>query len=196
MEHTFFDELFSDNLTIVDLGACKGEFSLAMNEKYVINKAILVEAAHRNFIHLPKQNNFILYNNAISDSNDKNITFYEDINSPYNGSVIFNYFNGEERNVTTITLDKIIKDNNLSHIDLLKIDIEGSEYKVLPSIPDETFNIITQITIEFHDFISTNFHIKTQEIVDKLVLLGYSYITSPTNYMNGSKYYDVLFYKK
>jgi hypothetical protein len=89
-----------------------------------------------------------------------------------------------------------MKENNIDYIDILKIDIEGSEYEILPSISDECYSKIRQITVEFHDFIDTELKIKTEEIINKLELLGFNRISKGIRYMNNSDNYDVLFYKK
>jgi FkbM family methyltransferase len=195
-EHTFFDELFNDEIVVIDLGACKGEFVNELGNFFKIKKAILVEANPTNFKMLHNKENYVLYNKAISNISNQTIDFYEDTNSPYNGSKVFNYFNGVKHQIETISLDDIIKENNITHIDILKIDIEGSEYDIMPKIKDETYSIIKQITIEFHDFIDVELKLKTKNIIDKLELLGFSRISKPITYMNNSENYDVLFYKK
>lgn len=195
-EHTFFDELFNEEIVVIDLGACRGEFIDELNKQYKIKKAILVEANPTNFKNLIKNENYTLYNRLVSDKKNEITKFYEDPKSPYNGSNKFNYFDGIEHNINTITLEEIIEENNLDYIDILKIDIEGSEYDVIPSISEEILSKIKQITIEFHDFIDNNLKEKTQKIIDRLENLGFSRISKPINYMNNSNNYDVLFYKK
>jgi FkbM family methyltransferase len=195
-EHTFLDDLLNDEIVIVDLGACRGEFVNEMNDLFKIKKAILIEANPTNFKLLEKKENYVMYNKAISDKSGDTIEFYEDTNSPYNGSKLFNYFNGVKHQVLTITLEDIIKENKLDYIDILKVDIEGSEYDVMPNISDETYSKIKQITIEFHDFIDVNLKTKTNSIINKLESLGFNRISKPIKYMNDSDNYDVLFYKK
>ena len=48
-------------------------------------------------------------------------------------------------------LHELMKDNNHTYIDILKIDIEGGEYEWLRSEPAETFKRIGQLLIEVHD---------------------------------------------
>jgi len=195
-EHTFFEELLNEEVIIVDLGACMGEFTKEMDKLYKVKKSIMVEANPTNFSMLENKDNYVLYNKVIYSEDDKTIEFFEDTNSPYNGSNHFNYFNGIRHEVKSITLEKIIEENNLEYIDILKVDIEGSEYDVMPNIKDETYSIIRQITIEFHDFIDTNLKNKTVLIINKLNKLGFSHISKPIVYMNNSENYDVLFFKK
>lgn len=194
-EHTFFDDLLRDEIIVVDLGACKGEFIEEFNNLYNVKKAILIEANPTNFSQLKPKPNYVLYNNLISNINDVEIIFYEDTNSPYNGSYVFNYFNGIEHKLKTKTLETLMLENNIDYIDILKVDIEGSEYDVMPSISDETYSKIGQITIEFHDFIDNSLKEKTQNIINRLNGLGFKHISKPITYMNNSSNYDVIFYK-
>jgi FkbM family methyltransferase len=195
MEHTFFDDLLNEEIIVIDLGACKGEFINELEKNYKIKKAVLVEANPSNFKHLTEKDNHILYNRVISNESDSLVKFYEDPKSPYNGTKFFNYFDGIEHHIPTITIEDIIKENNITYIDILKIDIEGSEYEIMPSISDETYNIINQITIEFHDFINTELKKETEKIIDKLEKMGFSRISKPIIHMNNSDNYDVLFYR-
>lgn len=49
------------------------------------------------------------------------------------------------------TLSQIIEKNELTTINLLKIDVEGSEAEVIAGIADEDWNKIRQLVIEVHD---------------------------------------------
>ncbi len=193
-EHTFFDNFLRKEITVVDLGTCQGEFIDEMDTLFNIKKSILVEANPTNFKKIKKSPNRVLYNKAIDSVNGSFIKFYEDPGSPYNGSKHFNYFNGIEHQIETITLETLCEENNIEFIDILKIDIEGAEYDVLENLPDSFFSKIGQITVEFHDFVDPKLKPKTQEIINKMVSLGFNYISKPINYMHNSENYDVLFY--
>ena len=71
---------------------------------------------------------------------------------------------------------KSIKDiaNELSHnyIDVLKMDIEGSEYDVIDDILNSDIPI-TQILIEFHDRFFEDGRLKTKQSIQKLKEHGY-----------------------
>jgi FkbM family methyltransferase len=195
-EHTFFDEMFNDEIVLIDLGACMGEFTKELNLRYKIKKAILVEPNPNNFKLLPTNDKFILYNKLIGVNGGETIPFYEDLTSPYNGSIMFEGKNCSVHNIGTISLDEIIRENNITNIDILKVDIEGSEYKIFPEISDDILNMCKQITIEFHDFLDTSLKPKTLEIIDRVKNLGFEMITSSADWGFGTDHYDVLFYKK
>ena len=52
--------------------------------------------------------------------------------------------------VKTITLNDIISENFIDHIDFLKIDTEGSELMILEGLSDDNLNKIKNIAIEYH----------------------------------------------
>ena len=82
-----------------------------------------------------------------------------------------NYFLGKVNR-----LSKIMEDEGHQHIDLLKIDIEGSEYDVIDSIIKDNVKIKT-ICVEFHEptnnIVNRIFQIKTKQYIKKLIAFGY-----------------------
>ena len=59
------------------------------------------------------------------------------------------------------TLSYIIEKNSLKKVDLLKIDCEGNELKVLNGINPEHWKIIKQIVVEIHD-VNDRYHAISQ----------------------------------
>ena len=198
-EHTFIDKGFSDNpATIVDLGACLGEFCNDFVEMFgSVKKSILIEANPTNFNKIITSDNIIAHNNFISSEEGGSVIFREDPTSPYNGTSVFSYFeNSVDNKIDNITLNEIIRIHDLEKIDILKIDIEGAEYDILENIDPELFKIIDQITVEFHDFIDPELKERTSLLVKKIESYGYETISNSIDYKYGSDYYDTLFYKK
>lgn len=96
-----------------------------------------------------------VFKNAVTGKEQGTIQlFYDDVN---NDSVIASVFenfsehNNKSTMVDTISLLQIIKKNNLTKVDLLKLDCEGSEYPILYESPDEIWNYIKVMTIETHE---------------------------------------------
>jgi hypothetical protein len=52
-----------------------------------------------------------------------------------------------------ITFEHFLQTEGIKQTDLLKVDIEGSEVALFETTSDETLRNISQITIEFHDFV-------------------------------------------
>jgi len=54
--------------------------------------------------------------------------------------------------VETISLATLMQRLGITEIDILKLDIEGAEFDLIASTPDQILQRINQITVEFHDF--------------------------------------------
>jgi FkbM family methyltransferase len=60
------------------------------------------------------------------------------------------HINPNSKTVPTTTLQKIIEQTGWESVDLLKIDIEGSEWEVLDSTPNTIFESIDKFLLEYH----------------------------------------------
>lgn len=74
--------------------------------------------------------------------------------------------------VPSITLAALIDRYNLAQIDLLKMDIEGSEWEVLHSTPASTFRRIRRIEFEYHE-VHSRFGYSKDALFDYLRSAGY-----------------------
>ena len=192
-EHSYYPDLISDYPILFDLGACFGAFSNHFLEKFPNAKIVMVEANPTNFNKIDlKDKRCTLMNKALSLRAGK-IDFYEDQNSSQNGSVLFNYFNGVKHEIQTTNLEELFK--SYTEIDLVKMDIEGAEWDLLMNTPAETLLKMNQLSVEFHDFIEKDKEAITLECVKRMKKLGFKLEYESTDYLNGSKYYDSLFYK-
>lgn len=57
----------------------------------------------------------------------------------------------EYRTVPAVTLDEVFATHAIDRCDLLKIDVEGAEYEILPAASPETLARIDRIHGEYHD---------------------------------------------
>jgi len=150
---------FQKDDVILDLGANLGIISILLSKKFPFTKIYSFEASpinYDNFIKNIKDNNclnIIPFNLAVwSKSND----IIEIPTSPTNsgGSSIFykpEFFNQYPvSKIPTISLKDIFDQNNINECKLLKIDVEGAEYEIFKEFPQEYYNKIKNIGIEFH----------------------------------------------
>ena len=73
-----------------------------------------------------------ILNYALSDQNKSEDFFYDSITKCIGqNSLTKHYYLDSKITVNTITLDKLFDDYNIKHVNLLKLDIEGSEYRAL-----------------------------------------------------------------
>ncbi|MEZ4195097.1 MAG: FkbM family methyltransferase [Candidatus Paceibacterota bacterium] len=80
--------------------------------------------------------------------------FFENAHSE-SGSIFNTHVNSKTTDVQSyevesVTIDDIIELLKVPKIDLLKIDIEGSEYDVLNNVSPTTLGKISQLIVEFH----------------------------------------------
>lgn len=168
--------------TVVDAGANIGVFSEYLIRKKFAKKITAIECdpaalkdLHTNYEF---NDNVTVIDRALSFSNDP-ITFYS---CPEN-SVISSTVSPEDVAhhragilgskkvvVNTITIKDIV--DKLGHIDLLKIDIEGAEYKIVENLDPSLANNISNIFIECH-FFEKNYKESYQKLINKVKSMGY-----------------------
>lgn len=107
------------------------------------------------------------------------LKFYKQINKNYvSQSLINGMFTDEYDIVKVDTLKNIMKKNNHTKIDLLKMDIEGAEIKVLNNMLDD--NIFPEyLCIEFDLYLKGKDRTgETNRIIKKLLSLNYKIIAN------------------
>ena len=133
---------FSNARIFIDIGACIGEYSIYFAKKYSQSKIYSIEASENN-LELFKENIKInkcessikIIKNAISDIQNQN--FYVSENKQQSEVII----SGKNSQKKTITLSSLIYNEKLDKIDFLKIDVEGSNYKLAKCIVDNSSKI-------------------------------------------------------
>ena len=109
----------------------------------------------------------------------ENLKFYKNKNPKYvSQSLINGMFSNNYEIVKTKTIKQIMKENNHNKIDLLKLDIEGSEIKVLEQmLKDEIYP--KYLCIEFDLYIKRkDTNNGTKNIVNKLLNIGYKVLVN------------------
>ena len=137
---------------VIDIGAHIGIFSVFVSNK--AKKIFAFEPVLENFELLReniKLNNLEhkvrSFNLAVSNNEQGLKIFFSSINTA--GHSV--YGNGHKyANVKSITLKQIFDDNDIKSCELLKIDAEGSEYRILLNLPDIYFDRIQRIRLEYH----------------------------------------------
>jgi len=132
--------LFIDSLrkeaTVFDVGANVGYYTLLASK--------IVGSKGKVYAFEPDPNNLKLLHKNVYINNCKNVTVIPFATSDKNGQSVFslNLANpGESRLsqgdkkdailVKTITIDSYVKSENITHVDIIKMDIEGAEIKSL-----------------------------------------------------------------
>jgi FkbM family methyltransferase len=144
---------------VIDVGASIGLFT-----KYMLNKGAKevysVECDDRSIKALIS--NFSYYDNvkivpkALYSSEGEMELFFKDDNPLVNsldfeGSEFSTHTERpQSKMVPTTTLEKLVEEIGWNEINLLKIDIEGSEWEVIDSTPNYVFEITDKFLLEYH----------------------------------------------
>ncbi len=156
--------------TIIDGGANIGFASVYLKNKYPNATVYSVEPEKSNYEVLLKNtsfyNNMICYNCGIWNKDGRlKITNKE----AGNESFIVTELNSSEDNIdaiNAITINKIVEDNNIQNIELIKLDIEGSEGKVFEDNYKEWLAISENILVEIHNWIDIDAEKKVMKAMD------------------------------
>ena len=158
---------FYQKSTIVDIGAHYGFFSIfASINSHPASSVYAYEPFPANFAQLNKNihqceiHNVKTYPYAISNTSGRT-TLYSGMsvnNSLIRDFRLLNQKSSRTFEIQSKTLEAIIHENTLEHIDFLKMDCEGSEYGIFESTPKEIFDSIATLSMEFHDVKSEEYH--------------------------------------
>lgn len=146
-----YDYPLNNNSVVFDVGGYEGSWAENINKKFKPNLYIF-EPVKKYFdliqTKFTNEDNVKVYNLGLSDSN-KDL----EINLLNDGSSIFI----KSQNTETIKLVDIVtfmEENDINTIDLLKLNIEGSEYELLEHlIRKNKIKNIKNIQVQFHDFV-------------------------------------------
>jgi FkbM family methyltransferase len=141
---------------IVDAGANIGLASVFYANKYPEARIVAIEAELSNY-HMLKKNvapypNIIPIHAAVWKEN-KNIYIHDPGTQHWGFQTTEKGMpasDASDRQVRGITLDAVMAQNELSYVDVLKMDIEGAEREVFES-PGPWINKVGVLVIELHD---------------------------------------------
>lgn len=177
LDHTFFTPIDQPFELVIDCGGNTGGFS-----RWIVEHSDAVvhgfEPDPDYFAKLP-QFPKVHWHNAAVDKQDGESTLQR--NKMHVGSIVANVANEQfVAKVATVNLEQFCKRNALTKIDLLKLDIEGSELEVFESSSDDFLRSISQITVEFHDFIDKSAIPRIEAIVKRMKGLDFCFFKFST----------------
>jgi FkbM family methyltransferase len=122
---------------IVDLGSNIGVTAMFWAQRYPAAKMVLVEPDPENFQLLQRntaafKHRCILINAAVSDRQGE-ISFFRS-EREYGHSILKTDDCVSELKVRTLTVSDVLRESGFPRVDLLKMDIEGGEQIVMPTI--------------------------------------------------------------
>ena len=144
-------------LTVIDVGANVGYFSLYVFARFPGSRVIAFEPIESNFRLLEanrernaKQDWTLVQQAVYSSSGPLVLTMAPEDEFTTDATIFDNARGNQEISVDAVTLEDILKSNVPGVVDYLKLDCEGAEYDVLYGCPPELFERIGTIVVETH----------------------------------------------
>lgn len=179
-EYKILKMQFNDDDVILDIGANVGSVSIYIAKKNPNTKIYSFEALDVNYNNLIKNievnnvKNITPYNLAVSssDGDEFKISLCQHNTGSSSGFKVDTREN-MYYSVPTISLDSIIRNNNIKKIKFLKMDCEGSEFDILLNSKLIHEIEIENISVEVHTFV------KNQSVEDLVNLINKVSINPP-----------------
>lgn len=158
---------------VIDCGAHKGEFAASVHSAWGA-RCHSIEASPTLFGKLDLPPSATGYNFAVS-GHDGEVSFSV-LDNPEASHVASESMNGDCQQITVParSLAKFLDEVAPNGIDLLKLDIEGSEIAALDGLDDRHLARIGQLTIEFHDFCGYVTASEVDRSIDRLRGAGFA----------------------
>jgi FkbM family methyltransferase len=190
------DEKKEENIIVYSIGVgCDISFDLGLLNKY---KNVVIYAFDPTPVSInwvKKQNlpeNYLFFPIGINKNGGKERMYLPQSHGISFTAFDFDISNKEEIEVDMETIANIMDGNNHTFIDILKMDIEGSEFEVLKSINYCKYQF-GQILVEFHERLLKDGKKKKKEIISILRENGYKCFAVSPEYEYGfinEKYYE------
>jgi FkbM family methyltransferase len=144
---------------VVDIGGYIGDFAIYAAKRTGAAQVVVVEPSPQNWKFLTKNiadnhcaDTITALQMAVTDGGP----LMMDVDAPEGAQarVHADYcgeLKSQMKEIPGISLAKLINDFHLDAVDLLKIDCEGGEYKILLTAPPEVLGRVKNIVFEFHE---------------------------------------------
>jgi len=138
---------------VVDIGANIGAFSVYASN--TADRVYAIEPESSNYaqliknIHLNKRGGRIVPFRVAAGPENKKVLLYKGRFNKGASSTMRPRTGGSEV-VEMVSLSHLINDLGINEINLLKIDVEGGEYDLLYNLPNEKFEKINKVVLEYH----------------------------------------------
>jgi FkbM family methyltransferase len=194
-QHAFLNGPLGRDSIVWDLGANRGEFCLAVANKYGCRVLAAEPVPELAAMLVGKSDRVTVLQNAVGGT-DTVVNFDYDLGKDKTGSmmgldVVGGLLNDAATRkrvpVTMLSLASLFERTRTNRVNLLKVDTEGAELDMLLSASDEVLQRFDQITVEFHDYWYPELAQRTEQVKARLRGLGFHMIRFTPNNI------DVLF---
>lgn len=188
-QHSFLGRFIGPDSTILDLGANRGAFAMAMVERYGC-RVYAAEPVPHLFREIAGKNARVTCLNVAMGGRSGTTEIRFDRSAHLSASVLPSATTRrilrddaqiESTWVDMCSLEDFIGRSGAQTIDLLKVDIEGAELDLFDAARADVLDRCRQITVEFHDFWYPELRPHTERVQGKLRAAGFDMIRFTPN---------------
>ncbi len=160
-----------------DVGANIGSYTMSLSK--AANRIYSFEASHSNaallnsFVEVSGTDSVEVVNRAVSSISGEQFTIYLSPDTGGNNTAFCDFGKGCEI-ATTISLDQFVTERGIERVDVIKMDIEGSELAAFRGAHDLLSVHHPLLLVEFHSLVAKQAGWKLPVLYDLLVDYGYS----------------------
>lgn len=188
--------------TFFDVGANVGSYTMSLSKSakriYSFEASSFNAGMLNNFVTIAKLENIEVINKAVSSTSGDQITLYSSPDTGGNNTQFHDFGSGGEC-VDTITLDQFVQDRKIEKVDVIKMDIEGSELAAFMGAGEILSKHRPLLLIEFHALVAkqagwelvdlynliSHYGYNSYELIKrKLIPLDRARLSSPDFYAN------------
>ena len=180
----FFEQPYTRHLrlppnpVIVDVGGYIGDFALYAAKYLNAARVVAYEPTDENFTMLTRNVELNGYGDritpvrkAVGESGEMTLHVQRRDGDEIHASAHW-YADAEHRTLPSVSLGELLDTHGIDSVDLLKVDCEGGEYEIFPTVPDAVFERIKNIAFEYHTV--KGYEGKLQRVMNRLSSAGYA----------------------
>lgn len=175
-EYKILDSLIAKARSpIIDIGAHVGMFSIYCSCFNPTTQIFAYEpdaenyAAMKENLRLNNARNVFIKNVVVGAEASERILYLsrDSHNHSIVGAECAGDFSGVKKKVQAMSLERILEQNRLSSVSLVKIDCEGAEFEVLENLPAGVFAAVENFYVEYHEYSDEMKPARLKEIFQK-----------------------------
>jgi FkbM family methyltransferase len=162
--------------TVVDIGANIGVFSLfAATEPgtrvYAYEPVSATYDQLRENVALNGLDERVkTFNLGVTSGSERRAIHLSPHGSPF--SSLYGGEGGHVEEIPCVGLDRVLEENAIERVDLLKLDCEGAEFEILLDAPDDALERVRRICVEYHEQLDRP-RFRREALIDHLTARGF-----------------------
>jgi FkbM family methyltransferase len=169
--HTLHPRYLGPDSKVLDLGANYGHFAKAITERLGCH-CVAVEPSPDSFTGMVSAPRISKLQLAVA-AKSGNFPFHVAAQTVSSSLLGKSATHLQTIEVPALSFADLLEKLEWTHVDLLKVDIEGTEIEMFAACPDDVLRRVAQISVEFHDFCGITPPQEVRKTLSRLHTLGF-----------------------